>query len=467
MVALITGCRKESDSVFSETPDERLDKTLTEFEAKLIGGQYGWIGVLEPRSGTPYYFYFIFKADNRTSMLSDFNLNTATVLKESSYRLKALQQPTLIFDTYSYIHMLADPDPAVMGGTAGKGFYSDFEFAYDPTIAKADTIILYGRFNGAKLTMVRATKAQGDDLLSGGLAKAFDFHKISALKDYTYGGNLRSWNVGGEIFNYWKRFTIGGTTYEVDEGTFDPLAKTITFSWYTGTQKNSFTTTYHFGSGAVILDKPFTAGSTVVTQFTNITWNDTDKSLTVNINSTPTTTTFAGATAPIYYDTTAFTAFRNRSITSNDYWISNYGFQRNGVFNNFGIDTLTVNHTTGKHTYYHLIYFANINTINGFRFDLVAPLFLNPAQTSVAPFYGYGAYNNNPASPIVRNGIANFSSGVGLLYQTGVTYPTTGGWAGTESLLRQNTGYYFVRLANGNYDQIDVSDAKSWIKWVW
>jgi hypothetical protein len=79
-------------------------------------------------------------------MLSDFNETTATVLKESSYRLKALQQPTLIFDTYSYLHLLSDPDPNVAGGIAGKGYNSDFEFAYDPTIAQADTIILTGRF---------------------------------------------------------------------------------------------------------------------------------------------------------------------------------------------------------------------------------------------------------------------------------------------------------------------------------
>ena len=455
LVALISGCTKETDTVFSETPDQRLEKTLTEFETKLIGGQYGWIGVLEPKSGTPYYFYFIFKPGNRTSMLADFNLNTATVLKESSYRLKALQQPTLIFDTYSYIHMLADPDPAVMRGTAGKGFYSDFEFAYDPTIAKADTITLFGRFNGAKLTMVRATKEQGDNFLSGGLAKAFDFHKISALKDYTFTGNLRSWNVGGEIFNYWKRFTIGGTTYEVDEGSFDPLSKTITFSWYTGNQKNSFTTPYHFAAGAVILDKPFTAGSTVVTQFTNITWNDTNKSLTVNINGSPTTTTFAGATAPLKYDTTTFTSFRNEGLTS--YWISDYGFQNNGVYNKFGLDTLTVNNAAGKNTFYFAVYFPQY----GANYDLFAPIYLNPAQTGITLFYGYAAVNNNPASPIVKDGIANFNFGGTI----GSGMPSTGGWGGTLSLFRANTGYYFVKLPGGGYDQISVSDSKSWISW--
>jgi hypothetical protein len=44
LLALITGCDKKSDTVFSETPDQRLAKTLSELEAQLIGGQYGWVG---------------------------------------------------------------------------------------------------------------------------------------------------------------------------------------------------------------------------------------------------------------------------------------------------------------------------------------------------------------------------------------------------------------------------------------
>ncbi len=454
-VLSLIGCKKEMEPVFTETPDQRLAKTLTEFETKLIGAQYGWTGKLEPRSGTPFYFYLIFKPNNRTSMLSDYNVNSATVLKESSYRLKALQQPTLIFDTYSYIHMLADPDPAVAGGTAGKGYYSDFEFEYDPTIAQADTIVLIGRFNRAKLTLIRATKQQADDFLSGGLAKAFDFHKISAYKNYVFGGNVQSWNVGGEIFNYWKRFTIGGVTYEIDEGTFNPFDRVISFSWYNGNQKNSFTTPYHFGAGVVKLDRPFTAGTTVISEFTNLNWNEAAKTLTVNINSTSNTTTISGSIAPLRYDTTSFTNFRREGTT--DYWITDYGFQRNGVFNNFGLDTLTATSAAGRNTYYYAIYWANYGT----NFDLFAPVFLNPQQTGLTLLYGFGAINNNAQSPIVRDGIANFNFGGTL----GSGMPSTGGWGGTLSLFRANTGYYFIKLPNGGYDQVSVSDAMSWMNW--
>jgi hypothetical protein len=452
------GCNKKTDPVFSETPDERVNKAMAEFQAKMIGGQYGWIGVLEPKVGTPYNFFFIFKPDNRVVMLSDYSQTTATVQKESSWRLKALQQPTLIFDTYSYIHMLADPNPAVAGGEAGKGYYSDFEFAYDPTLEQEDTIKMTGRFNGAKFTIIRATKEQQDAFLNGELAKAFDFNKISALSTYVYRGAGGDWGVGGEIFNYWKRFTIDGTTYEVDEGTFDPINRSISFSRYNNGVKQTHNTTYKIGAGAIVLTTPFTTpAGTIVSSFTNVTWNDAAKTLTVNVNKSNATTTFAGATAPLYYDTTSFTKFRAEGI-ANTYWISDYGFQRNGVFNNFGIDTLTARTAAGVNTYYYAIYWPGY----GPNFDLFAPVFLNPPQTGLTLVYGYAAINNSVPNPIVKDGIGNFNFGGSV----GTGMPSTGGWGGTLSLFRANTGYYFIKLPGGGYDQVAVSDAQSWINWV-
>jgi hypothetical protein len=283
-----------------------------------------------------------------------------------------------------------------------------------------------------------------------------------------YRGVTEDWGIGGEIFTYWKRFTIDGTTYEVDEATFDPTDRSIRFSRYNNGVKITHNTTYKIGAGAIVLNTPFTTpGGTVVSSFTNVTWNDAAKTLTVNVNKTNATTTFAGANAPIAYDTTSFTAFRSRSITNGSYWISGYGFQKDGVFNNFGLDTITSNSAAGKYTYYQLLYWADYGALSGQRFDLFAPVFLNPPQTGVALRYAYAAYNANPASPIVNNGIANFSSGAGVTFGAGIATPT-GGWTQTQTLFRGSPGgYYFIKLANGDYDQVSVSDAKAWINWTW
>ncbi|HOZ78281.1 MAG TPA: DUF4302 domain-containing protein, partial [Ferruginibacter sp.] len=105
----VSSCRKVDDSsVFGQSPDQRINETLAKYQAQLSGAQYGWKGIVATNEGGNFTFYFSFNDSNRVKMLSSFDSVSATVLKESSFRLKALQQPSLLFDTYSYIHQLAD-----------------------------------------------------------------------------------------------------------------------------------------------------------------------------------------------------------------------------------------------------------------------------------------------------------------------------------------------------------------------
>ena len=74
-----------------------------------------------------------------------------------------------MFDTYSYIHMLADPNEDVNDGVKGKGYVTDFEFAlgnYDNTGKVLD---LKGRFNGSKAKMIACTAEQEEAIRYGGL----------------------------------------------------------------------------------------------------------------------------------------------------------------------------------------------------------------------------------------------------------------------------------------------------------
>src|SRR6185312_11809852 len=131
MVLIASSCTKKDDHLFNESPDDRLSKKLGDYQTQLSGASYGWKMVIEPAGGGAYGFYVKFNNENRVQMVSDFDSASAVTLKESSYRLKALQQPSLIFDTYSYIHVLSDPDDGVNGGVFGKGLQSDFEFFFD------------------------------------------------------------------------------------------------------------------------------------------------------------------------------------------------------------------------------------------------------------------------------------------------------------------------------------------------
>jgi len=146
-------CKKDK-TVFSQTPDERLNAVLKADQDTLVNAPYGWKGFVFPSglSGGVVGFYFKFNNSNRVQMFSDFDSLSAVTMMESSYRLKALQQPALIFDTYCYVTVLADPDGSVNGGPYGAGLSSDFEFSIDSI--KGDTIRLTGRTHGSKAFLV-------------------------------------------------------------------------------------------------------------------------------------------------------------------------------------------------------------------------------------------------------------------------------------------------------------------------
>lgn len=191
LLIIVASCKKVDDSsVFTQSADQRLNAALAKDQAKLSGAQYGWKAVVRTNAGGNFTFYFTFNDSNRVKMLSSFDSASAVTLKESSFRLKALQQPSLLFDTYSYLHVLADPNPAAAGGAAGAGLQSDFEFYFDDANSTDDKIELVGRFNGTKTTLTRATQAERDAFLNGELARGLVINKI---------------------VNYYKRIHIGNT----------------------------------------------------------------------------------------------------------------------------------------------------------------------------------------------------------------------------------------------------------------
>lgn len=168
---LTSGCKKEDEPLLGD-PDTRLSAALAEDQAILLAATNGWKGEIYPVGGKGFSFYFKFDAGSKVTMLSDFNATTAVTPKESTYRLKALQRPTLIFDTYSYIHLPADPNASVSGGTQGKGLISDFEFAI--VEITADKIVLEGTVNKCQMILTKVTPADATSYLNSGYKTAMD-----------------------------------------------------------------------------------------------------------------------------------------------------------------------------------------------------------------------------------------------------------------------------------------------------
>jgi hypothetical protein len=428
VMLIFAACKKEDNNVFNESPDQRINEALQKYESALTGSPSGWNATIKTGSGGIYHFHFRFNTSNRVFMYADINLETASTERESSYRLKALQTPALVFDTYSYLHMLADPDASVNGGNFGQGLSSDFEFSLDSLAA--DSIKLTGRVNGTKLTLIRSTQQDFNAWQNGAWAGALAFENINKIQ------------------NYFKRITIGGIVYEIRA---DLVARTITLTWVDGTGTlREFTTSYNYSATGVAFVTPFNTGSQIVTGLEIVNWDGANFLLNVKVNGVA--TTVAGATQPLKVDLGAPRRWWQYAISNGGvYWISINGFHVNGVDDAFGIKTLK----TDTSQYYYLIYWPR--PVAGQSFDVLAPAFLIPSQNALDLIYGIAQAPN-----FLSNGRVVFN----YLGDVVGPYPTTGPAALTKAQLLIPQGYYFVQTGPTSYDMVSASDAKAWITWI-
>jgi hypothetical protein len=183
-VSLTTACTKNIDP-FMPNPDERLIKILGDYEDTLVAAPNGWKAYLYPGAGGGYSFYMTFDHKNNVTMLSDIDTVTGLTPKTSTYRLKALQQPSLLFDTYNYLHILTDPDETKNGGARGTGLSSDLEFAYLVTGTQGFAMI--GLANQCPFYLVKASADEAAKFNAGGLKQMIK-NNDAFLKNnkYTY-----------------------------------------------------------------------------------------------------------------------------------------------------------------------------------------------------------------------------------------------------------------------------------------
>jgi hypothetical protein len=213
----LSGCVKKVDSIFSESPDERINKVLTAYKTKLMQAP-GWKLFVYPEGlvsqdidvgGITYYVTF--PDSNRTQMVSDFTQATASVPDESSYHLKATQRPSLVFDTYSYIHEAADPDTSISFSPTNQGGYgwgTDYDFSFEE-VEPRDTLFLEGNFNSSQAIMLPATQEEIDAAFSGDLEHIMQvttaFSEDNSFLFYTGSDNAKvgvSFNVFLKKINF-------------------------------------------------------------------------------------------------------------------------------------------------------------------------------------------------------------------------------------------------------------------------
>ena len=447
---MMTGCKKTyDDTINGETPDQRITAALAAYQTKLSKAPYGWI-MLETTTGTAFnqgvsqngpvatFAYFMeFGDSNKVSMFSDFDTSMAATPKISDFRIKALQRPALIFDTYSYLHVPCDPDPRISKSPYGVGYGwgTDFEFTFSDNVNPTqlgDTIHLTGNLNLASAVLVKATKAQHDAYYAGGLK-----------------ATMLAW---GSILNYFKRVTAGSAQFEMTPGLGGAKSVDINSLDASGNLK-SVTSSLYFTATSVNLVTPAVIGTQTVNRFDNIVFNAGTSTITTSINGT-TAATIAGSIAPLKNDLNAPRVWWNKAVNSgNVYWVTENNFHINGVD-----DALNVAGIPGYAGF--SIFWPRFGVSGGVNYDLLSPItFTSTGGIAIA----FGAAYRPPT----------FTAGGTVIFPLYGTLGTVPAGAATiftnfRNKFAEATGYYLIlKEDNLTYDMVNVADAKSWINWIW
>lgn len=175
--ALAVCCSPDIDHEFDKSPDQRVQETLAQYSKVITTAPYGWLLSMQTRLDGGYNFWVKFDANNRVSMLCDGDATTDALGDcsiypwESSYRLKSVQTPILMFDTYNYIHYLCDPADYTDFGSAadGYGLKTDFEYRLDAYDEVTGVFSLTGRYNKTLALMRPCTAGEYESISAGGL----------------------------------------------------------------------------------------------------------------------------------------------------------------------------------------------------------------------------------------------------------------------------------------------------------
>lgn len=253
-IALFASCKKGVDPAAGERPEERTATALKTYDDALTGAPNGWKAFLYPSGGSGFSFYMTFNTSNRVSMYADINSTSTQTSSESSYRLKAVLAPSLLFDTYNYLHILADPSPEVNGGTAGWGLYSDFEFTFDRIAS--DSIILHGNMLKSQLILIKATAEEAAAYKAKQLNTL-----VNSIVDYTAANKNLYLQLGDD--------TKIQTTLNI-------TSKVLSLNWVKDNMVSQSTSAFAFTLTGVVLKQPVVYGGKKVSE---LTWDAAAKNL--------------------------------------------------------------------------------------------------------------------------------------------------------------------------------------------
>lgn len=151
MLVLFAACDNDFESEFGLSPDERTSIVLDDWKEALVSSEHGWLTHYYPNPEILGGFSYVFRFQENGNVVMNWGIDD--FIDESPYSLKMFERPLLIFDTYSNLSKMTDPQ----NGIPGKGFGGEIEFAFVNQSVNGDTIFLEERVNKDPMILVKAT----------------------------------------------------------------------------------------------------------------------------------------------------------------------------------------------------------------------------------------------------------------------------------------------------------------------
>jgi Domain of unknown function (DUF4302) len=420
LLLLFTACQQDdTDIAPEEKPDARLNKVLNDYKALLTGAEHGWKASLSTELGEVYSLMLKFAPDGRVTMASDINATTGTPL-ESSYRLKGMQQPTLLFDTYSHLHILADPDPRKNMGFVAQGRFSDFEFIVES--ATAETINLKGQLQGSTLVLTKATQAE------------------AASYSNTVGAYVGAFEQLNSFITYFKRLTVGSKAYDIQVST---AGRAIAFTYFTGETSQVFVTRYHYSQEGLVLQEPFTHEGLTISVLQAPQFNTASGQLNFTVNNVA--ATIRQTARPVKVDVQTARNFFN-SATGDNYWGSTYGFTIRGV-----VDTLKLSSIPD---YRFLVLWPRFDNFNNVEFDLLGFVKIDAEGNH------YIAYGPGAVSRVTSDGRITYGHLVDLGEIPAQEEPAI---TLSRQMWTDPQGFFVVKTGDSSVDLVSAKDGQAWL----
>ncbi len=431
---LFAGCEKKADNVFEQTTDERLEAVLNAYQQALYSATYGWKVIVYPKGLQSenlevggFSYYMRFSNDNRVTMLSDFDITTASTPKESGYRLKAVQRPSIYFDTYSYLHIPADPTASISrspSSSEGSGWGTDFDFAFTEK-TPGDTIRLKGNFNGSDAVMIKATKEEAEAFGSGQLAASLT--------------QLQNLNQIG----YFKKLTIGSQQYYIN---INSATKTIAFTRLdAGGNEQTFTSGYYSTLQGINLTQPFDDGTQVIRSINWVTWNAGSTTMTVSVGDNNGTISNAGK--PLKVDVEAPRRWWQYAMDKDAYWFTVNGFTINGVPDAYNIRSIP--------NFYYLIFWPAFGNSGGITYDLLGYVTVSNNALNLDFGSAFAPPTFTPDGRIIFRFLGTLGN-VPPDYASVVN--------NTRITMSSPDGFYLIQTGPLQYDMVS-KDGKAWMTW--